>query len=46
MFSPTLRLESSSRVNKTAIDLFLSGAKRLGRGLEVAVWMIRTPSQE
>jgi len=40
MFSPTIRPESYSRGDKTATDLFLSGAKRLGRGLEVAVWMI------
>jgi hypothetical protein len=40
MFSPTIRLESSSRVDKTAIDLFLSGAKWLGRGSGAAVWMI------
>ena len=36
MFSPTNRPETYIRGNRTAIDLFLSGAKWLGSGASAA----------
>jgi hypothetical protein len=36
MFSPTIKPESYSRGDKTAIELFLSGAKWLGSGASAA----------